>query len=293
MIDTNTFSLGVKAPWGKGKTFLINGLIEKHFSDEYVFITVDVLSIRVENLFEILLSELNNVLEEEGIISNNYRKLKSLLEKSKVNFLAPFMSLHNMHYSKVFDDFKLDLEKKGKIVVLIYEDLDRIEDKVAIKNIFYITEKLSYGINESKPLVKAIYQYSASELIKIGIDYDYQEKYIQNRFSLTQIDFYEMIRTLQSKVDDEAIYKLTEDDVCRLPPVLIVGDGLLENRDCDKLNSATFFADRLTVRRTKRFLETIKRYCVEFNRNFINEQRDVLISVCFIEHFMPNIYEKI
>ena len=141
--------------------------------------------------------------------------------------------------------------------------------------------------------MKAIYQYSASELTKIGIDYDYQEKYIQNRFSLTQIDFYEMIRTLQSKVDDEAIYKLTEDDVCRLPPVLIVGDGLLENRDCDKLNSATFFADRLTVRRTKRFLETIKRYCVEFNRNFINEQRDVLISVCFIEHFMPNIYEKI
>ena len=70
---------------------------------------------------------------------------------------------------------------------MIFEDIDRIENKDTIKKIFAISEKLA-----TKEL-HIVYQFDAGELKNKGFTYKYLEKYIPYTVNLTDIDYEKLV----------------------------------------------------------------------------------------------------
>ena len=64
-------------------------------------------------------------------------------------------------YSTIIDNLAKDINQLSRGIIVIYEDIDRINDIVLLKKIFYISEKLSDTQN-----TKIIYQYNSLELKK-------------------------------------------------------------------------------------------------------------------------------
>lgn len=81
-----------------------------------------------------------------------------------------------------------DLDKVDGTILIIYEDLDRVEDTNVIKKILGISEKISSN------KVKILHQFSCQNLNDKGIDRNYLEKYIPFIVKITDIPFFSVLK---------------------------------------------------------------------------------------------------
>ncbi|MGE7911559.1 P-loop NTPase fold protein [Lysinibacillus xylanilyticus] len=184
-------SIGLNSKWGTGKTFLINLLKEK-LRYKYEIIEIDLLNCNLKEMQSILISRLEDVLYENEILPKHSNKLKRNIQSASV--LSKFKDLTNLAFtgsdnkSEAFLEFKKELEKINKKILVIYEDIDRITDKNVIIDIFGISEKLA---NEN---VKIIYQYDEDVIKNLGFEDAYLEKYIPFKMNLTELHFKELVQ---------------------------------------------------------------------------------------------------
>lgn len=183
--------LGIEASWGNGKTFLLQKLKNDFNDRDYEFLEVDVIAYNIDSLPQVLVKEIEGILYKNGVMSRYSNRVKDFFSKeTKISFLGNLIFGKTETYSNVFSGFKEELEKTGKVIIIIYEDLDRICDKDLIKKIFYISEKLSDNMNNK---VKIIYQYHFEELKKIGFDRYFLDKYIPHTVRLSHVTMLEII----------------------------------------------------------------------------------------------------
>jgi len=286
-----TSSIGVEAAWGDGKSFLIEGLREALEKKGYVLITIDVMAIRLDHFPEYLIQELDAILFQQGRLSLNSRRLKYVLKASKLDVLSPLLGNLASGYAKLFDDFRSELLKLNRNIVLVYEDIDRIDDAKGIKNILYLSEKLTAENKEwMSSSIKVIYQYNSQHMRALGFDSAYLEKYIQNRISLTRLSLLDLMRSIQKR-DLPEEDRLSEDDIFRLPPYLHLGRRAFVSHEREWMER--YFAGRFTIRRTKSFLQAVTFRMKSFPIHVLTEQRPLIIAFTFIEYFLPNVYDSI
>ena len=77
--------LGIDASWGMGKTYLVKQFI-RYEKDNYRFIVIDLLSMNLDNIVDILISKINSYLYDDGIYNFN-ASLCYLLFKENINLL--------------------------------------------------------------------------------------------------------------------------------------------------------------------------------------------------------------
>ena len=286
-----TSSIGVEAAWGDGKSFLMEGLREALEKKGYVLITIDVMAIRLDHFPEYLIQELDAILFQQGRLSLNSRRLKYVLKASKLDVLSPLLGNLASGYAKLFDDFRSELLKLNRNIVLVYEDIDRIDDAKGIKNILYLSEKLTAENKEwMSSSIKVIYQYNSQHMRALGFDSAYLEKYIQNRISLTRLSLLDLMRSIQKR-DLPEEDRLSEDDIFRLPPYLHLGRRAFVSHEREWMER--YFAGRFTIRRTKSFLQAVTFRMKSFPIHVLTEQRPLIIAFTFIEYFLPNVYDSI
>ena len=286
-----TSSIGVEAAWGDGKSFLMEGLREALEKKGYVLITIDVMAIRLDHFPEYLIQELDAILFQQGRLSLNSRRLKYVLKASKLDVLSPLLGNLASGYAKLFDDFRSELLKLNRNIVLVYEDIDRIDDAKGIKNILYLSEKLTAENKEwMSSSIKVIYQYNSQHMRALGFDSAYLEKYIQNRISLTRLSLLDLMRSIQKR-DLPEEDRLSEDDIFRLPPYLYLGRRAFVSHEREWMER--YFAGRFTIRRTKSFLQAVTFRMKSFPIHVLTEQRPLIIAFTFIEYFLPNVYDSI
>lgn len=293
--DENIHIIGIEAEWGQGKTFVVQGLIEQLENDAngnaYEFVIIDLLAIRLDNFLEYMVSTLDDILYKNHYLSKYSRRLKSLFQNEKIDFFTPLWDESTASYEKTFKGFQEDLLRLEKKFIIIFEDIDRINDVERIKNILYLSEKLTSKNNEWKfSSIKIIYQYNAKHMKKIGLKSEYLEKYIQHRILLTKLSLIEIINAVQEHADIPENAKMTPDEIYRLPPYLI-GCNIPTLIDMDKLKA--YFQSITTVRITNNFLKEFQIIVEDYPYQLEQNERNVIIATLYIKYFMPSLYDEI
>lgn len=280
--------IGINAPWGNGKTYLMNALKEQLKKQEkYVFIEINLLSCNLDEIQGILLNEMEKALFEHRIFSKYSRKMKKLLgEKGLVGDIGSFLVSNDMAFSEAIAGFQREIRLLDKTMVIIYEDIDRIHDAEMIKKIFSISENLSGG------RIKIIYQYDEENLEQMdaGLERNYLEKYIPFTIQLTEIEFH---RILSYLLDKNQNYDglLTREDFKHLELPIYADYEIQKTLDLEVTLNMKLRG--VTIRKVEHFLQelyvTLKNHA-EYGKE--KYKKDV-ITLLFLKHFMYPLYKQI
>ena len=174
-----------------------------------------------------------------------------------------------------------DLDKVDGTILIIYEDLDRVEDTNVIKKILGISEKIS----SSK--VKVLHQFSGKNLKLKGINRDYLEKYIPFILNITEIPFYSIIKYVlkEEKYKDYPIKKEEFKLLDFNDRTILIYSYLGEE------GSLRYKYKNISIRRIEHFLDELNIIIREKEKYFQN--KEIVITFFFMKHFMENLYKKI
>jgi len=276
----NYFSIiGINGEWGSGKSFLTNHL------KNFILIKIDLLSCNVDEIQTVILNELDKLLKNQGIFSPFSPKLKKILQQGKLfENISQLFVKNDISYSEAITGLHNNLRSINKPVVIVYEDLDRVENTTVIKQILDISEKIA-GDN-----VKILYQFSETNLLDKGIERTYLEKYIPFILNLTDIPF----KSTLSYVLKQEIYKdslLDEEDFKFLYlPVYLPHFNNFNNLN-RPLTSIKFELKNVTIRKTQLFLNELNQVINE--KGIYKKNKRVVILFFLLKHFYYEAYKKI
>lgn len=266
--------IGIDGQWGSGKSFLVDQLNP----DKYIFVKIDILSCNLSEIQSTLIGELDKVLKQKKIFSGYSPSLQYMLSKNSYieRFSWLFMK-NNIPYAKAVEGFSKDLEKVNKTVLIIFEDLDRIDKVDEIKKVLNISEKLA------RNNVKVIYQYDENNLNNKELDRRYLEKYIPNTILLSPIGFDRII----SYVIKENDYSLETDQFKFITRDIWLKSALLQG--C-WIKSLMEEIPNPSIRKVQIYLHEISTYLN--NNNYPDDYRHVIIAYFFIKEFFYEEFKK-
>ena len=273
----NNFSIiGINGEWGSGKSFLIDHL------KNFILIKIDLLSCNIDEIQTVILNELDKLLKNQGIFSPFSPKLKKILQQGKLfENISQLFVKNDISYSEAITGLRNNLRSINKPVVIVYEDLDRVENTTVIKQILDISEKIA-GNN-----IKILYQFSETNLFEKGIERTYLEKYIPFILNLTDIPF----KSTLSYVLKQEIYQdflLNEEDFnfLYLPVYLPHFNNI--NRP---LTSMRFELKNISIRKTQLFLNVLNQVINE--KEIYKKIKRVVIIFFLLKHFYYDAYKKL
>lgn len=278
--------LGIDASWGMGKTFLVEHLI-RYEKDNYRFIVLDLLSMNLDNIVDILISKINSYLYDDGIYNFNASRLLSIFQKKYKPFYNIFLESDDTYYD-IFGSIQSDIRRLIKPIIVVFDDVDRVDRISDIKRLFYIIEKLS---NCSNGKIKFIIQYNSLELEKKGLDSLYLQKYIPNKLRLTNVTFIDIVNTILSLEGSK--YKFINENRFLLDEII----ERIEDKEAiffDKKELDLYLSIHCNIRAIKYFLEEIEELSKSQDINLKNrhELKESLIIACYIKYFIPDIYNN-
>lgn len=276
----NNFSIiGINGEWGSGKSFLIDHL------KNFILIKIDLLSCNIDEIQTVILNEIDKLLKNQGIFSPFSPKLKKIIQQGKLfENISQLFVKNDISYSDAITGLRNNLRSINKPVVIVYEDLDRVENSTVIKQILGISEKIA-GNN-----IKILYQFSETSLLEKGIDRAYLEKYIPFILNLTDIPFRSTLSyVLEEKSNKDFLLK-EEDFTFLYSPIYLPHFKNFDNLN-RPLTSMRFELTNVTIRKTQLFLTELNQVITE--KEIYKKNKRVIILFFLLKHFYYEAYKKI
>lgn len=276
----NNFSIiGINGEWGSGKSFLIDHL------KNFILIKIDLLSCNIDEIQTVILNEIDKLLKNQGIFSPFSPKLKKIIQQGKLfENISQLFVKNDISYSDAITGLRNNLRSINKPVVIVYEDLDRVENSTVIKQILGISEKIA-GNN-----IKILYQFSETSLLEKGIDRAYLEKYIPFILNLTDIPFRSTLSyVLEEKSNKDFLLK-EEDFTFLYSPIYLPHFKNFDNLN-RPLTSMRFELTNVTIRKTQLFLTELNQVINE--KEIYKKNNRVVILFFILKHFYYEAYKKI
>lgn len=289
---TDVNLLALDAAWGQGKSFLLQKFKEDREAKGDIVIVIDVLSLRLDNFQEYLIYELDRTLLSCGYLSRNSNLLRSIMKRAHADILSMIFGRGKKHYGEAFYDFQRELLQQGKNIILIYDDIDRSDNKELIQTILYLSEKLtSQNRADSPEKVKVIFQYSMEHMKKLGFQNDFLEKFCNQKIGLTDIPLRRLLFETQRHMYPMQDAVLTDKDVDGLAPYLYLGRAAL--LPDEQVRAAHYLHSRMTIRRAKNMIKTLVGDTHILPPDFRTSQpnRNTWIVMRYVEQFFPNVYD--
>ena len=276
----NNFSIiGINGEWGSGKSFLTDHL------EDFTLVKIDLLSCNIDEIQSVIINEIDKLLKKEGIFSPFSPKLKKIMQQGKLfENISLFFIKNDISYSDAITGLRNNLRSINKPVVIVYEDLDRVENSTVIKQILGISEKIA-GNN-----IKILYQFSETSLLEKGIDRAYLEKYIPFILNLTDIPFRSTLSyVLEEKSNKDFLLK-EEDFTFLYSPIYLPHFKNFDNLN-RPLTSMRFELTNVTIRKTQLFLTELNQVITE--KEIYKKNKRVVILFFLLKHFYYEAYKKI
>lgn len=189
--------------WGTGKSLLVEHVIKEERTN-YHFIEIDVLTMNLEEPSTTVMEHIERVLWDQRVYPRKSIRLKRLFDRSGLGKWTSglhhiiFEGAERATYSEQVKSVQEEVAHLEKPLVLIFEDVDRIDDRQTVQNIFGISEKLAHRN------IRIIYQLSMNRLRHDGhfaFDYNYLEKYvpIDGRIPLEPISFINLVKKFSAE----------------------------------------------------------------------------------------------
>ena len=277
--------LGINSEWGNGKSLIINHLIsDTDMINSYDFIKIDILSMNLDQLIDYLLQQIDKSLKNQGIYTLTSKYLNGYINNSYYGrILSKVLNMEDS-YSSIIEELSKDISQLERSIIVIYEDLDRIDDLALLRKIFYISEKLASNKNSK---IKFIYQYNSIELNKRGLDNRFLQKYIPQNIRLTHLSFEDIWNSLlESKPDKYKELKKWTRKIIGFAevPLYYISNPEEFSRD---LELAEFKRENYTVRNIELFMNLL------ISNISIIKESELLIKVLYIKIFCPEFYNNI
>lgn len=246
--------IGINGEWGSGKTYLMQCLQnDKEMKNKYEFVNIYLLSCNLDNLPQILINELEKVLVKHGVYSRYSNSLRKILASNiLLNSVFGSIFLDTNSFTDSIKGFKYEIERLDKTLIIVFEDLDRIDNAEIIKKIFSIAENL-VGNN-----IKVIYQYDQYNLENIDKCFNrhYLDKYIPYVVNLTPISFYNTANKVLKEYQNE--YEYVKDSDFTFLHINICMNWYLKTLFNKEINYK-LTVNNYSVRKVKHFLDEIEK----------------------------------
>lgn len=296
-------AIGVEGPWGSGKTILVNHLEREYTADrhtetssEYIYAEIHLLSCDLDNIADVLLNTISSILLREHIFSRSLPRLRALLSDETWFRRLGFSFATDGTYTDAMDSLRTELEKlEGKRIVLVFEDIDRIQNADVIRKVFSICEDLSRSTS-----IQLIYEFDQSNLEKTDENFtrDYVEKYIPFIVTLTEIPARRLIETCLERKNSFASLEIRDFEFLLLP--VQVNQYLAQIFHIDK--AFTIQWRNLTVRKIENFLSELNLCVEEITEGKAEEWKEyqdrgqwgkTIVLFYALKHFCYDIYETL
>lgn len=180
--------IGIDAPWGAGKTFLVDYLCNlKDIQKSYEIVRIEALAYSYNEYDKLILGKIDTVLNQHYIFSQNFMRMQNLIKESPIGTF-----LYGLFFGWGADNVSnLQIVKKkvnhlDKNILIIFEDIERADEQ-AIRKIFSIGDRLvSYKI-------KIIYEYAGYQLDSKGFTREFRNKYISADMHLTSLRYEKLL----------------------------------------------------------------------------------------------------
>lgn len=271
--------VGINGLWGSGKSFLVDHLDK----NSWIAVKIDLLACNLDEIQTVLLNELDRTLKSAGIISAYSPKLKKILKKEGlISDIGQIFLRDDTTYSEALTGFAGDLKKLPKPLMIIFEDLDRIDRPDVIRKILGISEKLA------KENIKVIYQYDEKNLLeKDGFDRKYLEKYIPAVVNLTEISFSDLLDHVFEETEKTGVLKREDFIFLERPVYPPVSFGW-------KFTPKPFTLQipDITARKVEDFFKELQIFMKQENTIYQDYKREVIVFFV-IKHFFDEVYDKL
>ena len=214
------------------------------------------------------------------------------MKRAHADIFSTIFGKGKKHFCETFYDFQRELLQQGNNIVLIYDDIDRSENKELIRTILYLSEKLTSQNNADFPgRIKVIFQYSMEHMEQLGFQNDFLEKFCNQKMGLTDIPLRRLLLEIQKRLYPNQNGVLTDKDIDRLAPYLYLGRmGLLPD---ERGRAERYLRSRTTIRRAKNMIKSLagddQVLPVDFRTSQPN--RNTWIVMRYVEQFLPNVYD--
>lgn len=169
--------IGINSPYGNGKSTIVEVL--KNEKKDWNFITFGVLSASVESIEFCIIREINRILETNGIFASPVNKIKSFFSHDFTYCIGELL-FEEQTYENQIVDFVKGIQRLKKVIVLNFEDIDRIQDKTLINKIFSICDMLLKNDDKyTTKYIKIIYQCNVDTINKLFDTVDNEKRYAE------------------------------------------------------------------------------------------------------------------
>ncbi|MEB2280042.1 KAP family NTPase [Lysinibacillus xylanilyticus] len=276
--------IGLNGRWGTGKTFLVNKLRER-LKNQYEFIEIDLLTCNLHEMQSTLINEFEELLYRNRIIPKYANKMKKNI--SSASFISKIQDLLNLvltqsdSKAEILKGFQQELKKLEKKIVVVYEDIDRINNPDVLREIFAISEKIA---NEH---IKIIYQYDEQELTNLQFTSDYLEKYIPFKMNVTELHFKEILQFELQHIDRSI---LSIDDFNYLTLQDFRFKILTEFFDFG--NEYCLLIEYIPIRKLQHMISEIV-LVLQQKKGLYSKNKETIISFYLLKHLFTDKYEEI
>lgn len=294
---TESFVFGIDAPWGIGKSSFVNlceKYWERHHKDETIIYKFNPLRYAGnDNLLEIFINGLIHSIQKDSfipeirpLISRYSRLLREVDRFSIFGFKLPNLTA-NYTADEAFDDLSTVLEQFDKKVIIVVDDLDRMNFS-EIKDILFAIRKsfvlpnLSYVLCYDTENIGIL---EAETLVSDKIS-EFLEKFINIKISLF-LDKEDLAKYVSENLDKAISTKFVD-------PMLVrqaIG-GLLDIYKSSEYHKYLPFVG--DIRKLKRLINTIVLFELEntdFNNSDFNKHDLIHLLLIYIHY--PNVFRKI
>lgn len=277
--------VGMDAPWGDGKSFLVNMIYQDEvMKKRFTFIQIDLLTCDLNEIESILLGEIERTLQNNGIYSFYGRKTGKLFKDfSLSNVFYNILQEEEEGVSSTFIGFEKDVKRLDKDILIVFEDIDRIKDQDIVRKIFAIAEKLAGD------KIHILYQY---EYINLPWNKEFLEKYIPYEVAVTELSFERIVGALWKKCGIQQAAELKLEDMKYIPRMPVSNRVLTEICEL-KTYAPVLRMRRVAIRNVELFLNEFVLICKMNERYRQKDNAKWLALILFIKRFLYEQMEQI
>ena len=296
--NKNIYTLGIDSEYGTGKTFIVEKAIEELDYKKFEIIKIRCMLLEKEEIYSYILKKIRKILSKNSIFTVSFEKLSNTFLKTIDNkFFGGISELLSQNI--VIDEieyFKEVIEKLNKTIILVFDDIDRVNDTEKIERI------LSFISDFSIKNIKILVLFNSQNLKNINEKYNrnYLEKYIPVTRKITNIPFIELLKkeitsNNLNEEDFKFLYIIEKKDIYIYPKEYQkMRDVFQFNYDFEILVKGEIEIGSLefSPRMIKNFIEEVSNF-LKLNSESKIEKR-LLIAYVFLKNlYYDEFYEKI
>lgn len=294
ILDSTLDSIIIDDKWGNGKTFFIKKFMEKYNTDyEFIYIKAPYFQTRQE-FRKVFLSELNKVFIKNGIFNTS---ISNLTKYFGIEIQGITLNQIEKNYNETIEEIVKKMCKLDKRIVIVLDDLDRIEKGEDIQEILNFIGEMNIELREKIRLITLSSYNKLNEKVQNHTEKkegeDYLEKYFDKKFYLQKINIEELIEYFCKDKNLQNIIKQCKQAIEKYYD-LEVGEERYEERKEQKTQNIIYLSKQ-TFRNIERLIKNININVNEIIENNENNEiyKKIFILFEIFELLLPESWENL